>query len=60
MHYFLCEATKSDFDELIEWIDALRIDVSNWNTTDINESEVDDSESVNEDANEMLEVVENE
>ena len=57
---FLCEATKSDFDELIEWIDALRIDVSNWNTTDINESEVEDSESVNEDANEMLEVVENE
>ena len=34
--------------------------MSNWNTTDINESEVDDSESVNEDANEMLEVVENE
>ena len=27
--------------------------MSNWNTTDINESEVEDSESVNEDANEI-------
>jgi len=57
---FLCEATKSNIDELVSWIEELRVNVQNWHATDSQEIDSDEIAHTEEDSHEMMEVSENE